>query len=158
MAAVELGSVDGASTAELREWLYTQAVAVGLGDRERTSIDFVYYGGEDGRFVYSPQLVRIKPGETVTFVATDKGHDAVSIAGMLPGGAQPLKVPFNKDGSFTLTEPGVYGIRCTPHVGLGMVTVIVVGEPTNLEAAEAAASKLPPKARERMQALLSQVS
>ena len=114
--------------------------------------------GEDGRFVYSPQLVRITPGETVTFVATDKGHDAVSIAGMLPGGAQPLKVPFNKDGSFTLTEPGVYGIRCTPHVGLGMVTVIVVGEPTNLEAAEAAASKLPPKARERMQALLSQVS
>lgn len=113
---------------------------------------------EDGRFVYSPQLVRIKPGATVTFVATDNGHDAVSVDGMLPAGAQPIKVPLNKDGSFTLTEPGVYGVQCTPHAGLGMVAVIVVGEPTNLKAVKAAVSKLPPKAKERMQALLSQVS
>ena len=43
--------ISSSETEEIREWLYTQAVAVGLGDRERTSIDQIYYGGEDGRFV-----------------------------------------------------------------------------------------------------------
>jgi hypothetical protein len=33
------------------EWMYHQAIAVGLGDRARTSMDMIYYGGEDGRFL-----------------------------------------------------------------------------------------------------------
>ena len=39
----------------------------------------------------------------------------------------------------TLSVPGVYGYRCTPHGTLGMVGLIVVGQPTNEEAAKSAA-------------------
>lgn len=113
--------------------------------------------GPTGRFVYTPELLRIEPGETVTFIATDKGHNAVSIDGMLPSGAEPIKIPFNKDATLTLTKPGIYGVKCTPHVGLGMVTLIVVGKPDDLSSAEEAAGKLPPKARARVRALLKQI-
>ena len=46
-----LDFLDTGSTEALRTWMYQQTVAVGLGDRERTSMDMIYYGGEDGRFV-----------------------------------------------------------------------------------------------------------
>ena len=48
-AAVSFLNVD--STVFLRSWVYLQAVAVGLGDRERTPMDMFYFGAEDGRFV-----------------------------------------------------------------------------------------------------------
>jgi pseudoazurin len=32
---------------------------------------------------------------------------------------------------------GVYGVKCTPHYGMGMVALIAVGNPTNAEAARA---------------------
>ncbi len=34
----------------------------------------------------------------------------------------------------TLSKPGVYMYQCAPHVGMGMIGAIVVGEPANLEA------------------------
>lgn len=111
----------------------------------------------DERFVYSETLVRIEPGDKIRFAAADKGHNAVSVAGMLPTGADPISVPFNKDGEITLTRPGLYGIKCTPHVGLGMVALVVVGKPVDLDAAVDAASDLPSKAKSRMFELLSQL-
>ena len=45
----------------------------------------------------------------------------------------------------TLTAPGAYGVKCTPHYGMGMVALVVVGEPANL--AEAQAVKHPGKAK-----------
>ncbi|MEQ8396151.1 pseudoazurin [Thalassobaculum sp.] len=105
-------------------------------------------------FVYSSDLLRLSVGDSVTFVPTTKGHNAQSIPGMLPDGATEVKLGFNQQGTVTFTEPGVYGIRCTPHAGAGMVTAIVVGEPVNLAAAKDAAGKLPPKARQRLLAAL----
>jgi len=110
-----------------------------------------------GRFVYLPQLARIAPGDTVKFVATHKGHDAVSIDGMLPPNAETIKVPFNKNATLTLSEPGIYGVKCTPHVGLGMVALIMVGEPTDTDTIKSASGKLPPKARQQILALLAKM-
>lgn len=42
----------------------------------------------DRRFVYAPALVRVQPGDSVVFVPTDKGHNTVSIDGMLQDRAQ----------------------------------------------------------------------
>ena len=108
----------------------------------------------DQRFVYSPGLVRIEPGDTVVFVPTDKGHNTVSIDDMVPNGVEPIKVGFNKKGAVTFDRPGVYGIKCTPHVGLGMVALIVVGDAAVDKEARRAVATLPPKARQRMAALL----
>lgn len=57
----------------------------------------------------------------------------------------------------TVTEPGVYGIKCTPHFAMGMVMLVQVGDaPANLDAAKAA--KLPKKAQERMNKAFDQVN
>jgi len=85
----------------------------------------------DGAMGFDPPLVRIQPGDTVHFVAADKGHNATSIPGMLPEGAKPFSSVLGEDLKVTLTVPGVYGYRCEPHGSLGMVGLIVVGSPVN---------------------------
>lgn len=109
------------------------------------------------RFVYEPDFIRVSPGDTVVFVPIDKGHNAVSIEGFGPGGGQQINVGFNKEVAVTFDKPGIYGVKCTPHVGLGMVGIIVVGEVEVPEAARASIAKLPPKARQRLELLLGQV-
>ena len=95
--------------------------------------------GAKGMMVFEPDLVKVQPGDTVTFVATDPGHDAQSVPGMLPEGAQPFEGKIGKDVTVTFTQPGVYGIKCKPHYVMGMVGVVVVGDPSsNLEAAKQA--------------------
>ena len=44
-----------------------------------------------GPMVYEPEFLKVKPGDTVKFLATTNGHNAASIDGMLPAGAQPFK-------------------------------------------------------------------
>ena len=95
--------------------------------------------GAKGMMVFEPDLVKIQPGDTVTFVATDPGHDAQSVPGMLPEGAQPFEGKIGKDLTVTFTQPGVYGVKCKPHYVMGMVGLVVVGDPSsNLEAAKQA--------------------
>lgn len=108
--------------------------------------------GADRYMAFEPEVVRIKPGDTVKFVATDKGHNAVAIKELLPPAAEAFRGKINEELTVTLSTPGVYGFRCDPHYTLGMVGVIVVGEPTNLDAAKQA--KLPGKAGEVMTKLL----
>ena len=95
--------------------------------------------GANGMMVFEPDLVKVQPGDTVTFVATDPGHDAQSVPGMLPEGAQPFEGKIGKDLTVTFTQPGVYGVKCKPHYVMGMVGLVVVGDPSsNLEAAKQA--------------------
>jgi pseudoazurin len=109
-----------------------------------------------GMFRLEPALLKIAPGDTVHFIAKDKGHDVESIAGMLPDGAQPFKGDMNKDLSVTFTKPGVYGIKCNPHYGMGMVALVVVGDPAvNLKTAEAVSQ--PGKAKQAFADLFKQV-
>jgi pseudoazurin len=93
--------------------------------------------GEKGSMVFEPDFVVAVPGDTVTFVPTDKSHNAESIKGMLPEGAEPFKGKTNEQVVVTLGADGVYGVKCLPHYGMGMVALIVVGKPVNLEAAKA---------------------
>ncbi len=101
--------------------------------------------GEKGMMVFAPDYIRVEPGDTIRFVATDKGHNAETIAGMLPDGAASFKGKFNEEIVYMVEEEGVYGIKCAPHYGMGMVALVVVGDPVN--AAEAEAVKHPGKAR-----------
>lgn len=112
----------------------------------------------DGQsMAFEPAFLKIQPGDTVKFVPTDKGHDVETIAGMLPEGAQPFKGKISQQISVTFEKPGVYGYRCAPHVGMGMVGLIAVGDATtNLEAAKQV--KLPPSAMKRMAAFFDQAS
>lgn len=111
--------------------------------------------GAKGAMVFEPDLIVAQPGDTVTFVPTDKSHDAASIKGMLPEGVEPFEGGINKQITVTIDKEGVYGVKCTPHYGMGMVALIVAGEPTNLEQAKAV--KQTGKAKKVFEQLFSQV-
>lgn len=111
--------------------------------------------GEKGSMVFQPDLVIAAPGDTVTFIPTDKSHDAESIKGMIPEGATPFKGKMNEQITVTIDKEGVYGVKCTPHYGMGMVALIVAGKPTNLE--EAKTVKQIGKAKKVFEGLLAQV-
>ncbi|MGI6247537.1 MAG: pseudoazurin [Pseudochelatococcus sp.] len=113
--------------------------------------------GKAGPMVFEPSLLRIAPGDTVTFVPTDKTHNAETAKGLIPDGAEPFKGKVNQEISSTFAVPGAYLIKCLPHMPMGMVALIVVGEgaPSNLDAIRAA--KLPKKARERLDASLAEL-
>ena len=93
--------------------------------------------GTEGLMVFEPALVKIEPGDTVKFVATDKSHNAETIKNMLPEGAAPFAGKMSEDVAVTFEKPGVYGIKCMPHYAMGMVALVVVGKPDNLDQAKA---------------------
>ena len=93
--------------------------------------------GAEGMMVFEPALVKIEPGDTVKFVATDKSHNAETIKGMLPEGATPFAGKMNEDVAVTFDKPGAYGVKCMPHYAMGMVALVVVGKPDNIEQARA---------------------
>ena len=112
--------------------------------------------GEAGMMVVEPAFVKAEPGDVIHFVPTDKSHNVESIKEILPEGVETFKSKINEEYSLTVTEPGVYGVKCTPHYAMGMVALIQVGDaPANLEAAKT--TKMPKKARERMDAEIAQV-
>ncbi|TGQ72953.1 MULTISPECIES: pseudoazurin [unclassified Mesorhizobium] len=111
--------------------------------------------GEKGVMVFQPDFVQAAPGDTVTFVPTDKGHDAETINGMIPDGAKTFKGKPGEQITVTLDKEGVYGVKCAPHYGMGMVALIVVGKPVNL--AKAAAVKQSGKAKKVFETLLAEV-
>ena len=93
--------------------------------------------GEKGAMVFQPNLVHAAPGDTVKFVPTDKSHNAESIKGMIPEGAESFKSKMNEEITVTFDKDGVYGVKCAPHYGMGMVALIVVGQPVNADEAKA---------------------
>ena len=112
--------------------------------------------GEAGMMVFEPAFVKAEPGDVIHFVPTDKSHNVEAIKEILPEGVEVFKSKINEEYSLTVTEPGVYGVKCTPHYAMGMVALIQVGDaPANLEAAKT--TKMPKKARERMDAEIAQV-
>ena len=95
--------------------------------------------GSGGMMQFDPQLLKIAPGDTVRFIATDQGHNVESVDGMIPAGARPFSSDIGQNLTVTFSLPGVYGYRCMPHGTLGMVGLIVVGTPVNESQAKAAA-------------------
>ena len=91
------------------------------------------------RMVFLPQILKIAPGDSVTFKPSNPGHNSETIRGMVPEGAEGWKGAANKEITVTPTVPGLYGYKCTPHYAAGMVGLIIVegdGMLNNLEAAK----------------------
>lgn len=111
--------------------------------------------GGAGMFVFEPALVRIVQGDTVTFIPVDKFHNAESIAGMIPDGAVAFKGTMSQPLKVTFSKPGLYGYKCLPHYGLGMVGMVIVGNAGNNLAAAQKISQ-PGKAKQAFAGLFAQ--
>ena len=97
--------------------------------------------GSDGVMVFEPSVLRVKVGDSVTFKATDAGHNSASIEGMIPSGAESWDGGMSQDVTITFTEEGTYVYQCTPHLMMAMVGVITVGDLSkNIEEIEAVAA------------------
>ncbi|MFT4014649.1 MAG: pseudoazurin [Paracoccus sp. (in: a-proteobacteria)] len=109
--------------------------------------------GETGAMVFEPALLQIQPGDSVRFIATEPGHNAESIAKLIPDGAKPFKGRINEEIEVTFDVEGAYAYKCAPHFSMGMVGLIVVGDAAaNLDAI--AEAKMPKLSRERLAPLI----
>lgn len=108
------------------------------------------------KMVFSQEIVTIEPGESVNWIATDRGHNVEFIDG--PDGVKlAKKSKVSKDVKMTFDTPGVYVYVCTPHASMGMIGIVVVGELTQ-EAIDAVRdAKLRGKSKKKFAALLAEL-
>ncbi len=114
--------------------------------------------GADGMMVFEPAYLKVAPGDTVTFVPTDVGHNSASA--LVPDGAESWRGTYTDPLTVTLTEEGVYLFQCDPHVMMAMVGVIQVGDAVNLTAAKQKAAAMKAgfvMAQDRLDAYLDRV-
>ena len=112
-------------------------VVAGSARAAEVEVKLLNKGSDGAVMVFEPAFVKIAPGDTVKFVSTDKGHNAESIKGMLPEGATPFVGKNNENITVKFEQEGVYGIKCLPHYGMGMVALVAVGKPGNVDQAKA---------------------
>lgn len=129
------------------------ALMGGAAFAETFEVQMLNKGTDGERMVFEPAFIQVQPGDTVKFVAADKGHNAEVGKGMLPDGAEGFKGKINEEIEVTLDTAGVYGVICKPHYAMGMVMTIAVGD------AEVPDSflegRVPKRAKERFEAQLS---
>ena len=107
------------------------------------------------KMIYSEELAKIEVGETITWVPTSKGHNVEFIAG--PEGVDlPKKSKNSKEVSMTFEVPGIYYYLCTPHKGMGMIGLVVVGGDTSNKDVIAKAKALG-KSKKKLKALLGEL-
>ena len=110
----------------------------------------------DGQImVYSEDISRIDVGDTITWVPTTKGHNVEFLAG-----PDEWKIPkrskMNKEYSYKFEIPGIYFYQCTPHKGMGMIALVVVGGDTSNKEAIAKV-KVVAKAKKKLPQLLGEL-
>lgn len=85
--------------------------------------------GDTGPMVFEPAFIKAQVGDTVTFVPTQSGHQAKSY--VVPEGQTPWASQLNEQYTVNLDHEGVHLYYCPPHLMMGMVGVVQVGEPVN---------------------------
>ena len=80
------------------------------------------------RQVFVPDIVRAKPGDTIKFVAADRGHNSQVNEDMMPEGGTMWEGKINDEVEVTIDVEGAYGYYCKPHNSAGMVGLILVGD------------------------------
>ena len=107
------------------------------------------------KMIYSQELVHVDTGDTVTWVPTSKGHNVEIIAA--PDGFDiPKKSKNGKEVSIEFTVPGIYYYWCTPHKGMGMIGLVVVGNDTSNKD-DIAKAKALGKSKKKLKALLGEL-
>jgi len=103
--------------------------------------------GKPGKpMFFEPTFLKIAPGDTVKFVSQMKGggHNVQSFSqkASRPEGAKKWRSLINKDHVQKFEKPGFHLIKCNPHLAMGMVGAIQVGDDSsNLEAVKAFVAK-----------------
>ena len=120
--------------------ILTAALLAGAAHAAEHEIKMLDIGSDKATMVFEPAVLKIAPGDTVTFIPTNKGHNVESK--VVPEGAEAFKSELDEKYSVKLDKEGVYIYVCPPHSMMNMAGVIQVGEATNMEAVQKALPKL----------------
>ena len=118
------------------------------------TVEMLNKDADGNRMVYSQEIVEIAAGSTVKWVPTDKGHNVEIIAS--PNDMK-YRSKNGKEASVTFETPGIYYYWCTPHKGMGMIGLVVVGGDTSNKE-QISKAKAIGKSKKKLKALLEQLS
>ena len=118
------------------------------------TVEMLNKDANGNRQVYSQEILEIAAGSTVKWVPTNKGHNVEIIAS--PNDMK-FKSKNGKEASITFETPGIYYYWCTPHKGMGMIGLVVVGGDTSNKE-QISKAKAIGKSKKKLKALLEQLS
>jgi pseudoazurin len=103
--------------------------------------------GKDATMAFAPAFIHAAPGDSLRFLPVDPYHNAETIRGLFPDGAEAFKG--------ALGEEGVYLVMCRSHYAVGMVALVVVGAmPDRPTLEKAVAGPHPARAKAAFAAIL----
>ena len=115
------------------------------------TVEMLNKDAQGNRNVYSDEVVRVEVGDTVTWLPTSKGHNVEIVASP---NQMRFKSKNNVEAKITFDTPGIYYYWCTPHKGMGMIGLIVVGNDlSNISDVESA--KAIGKSKKKLKTLLA---
>ena len=135
--------------------VFGMSLLLGSANAGARTIEMLNKDADGNRMVYSEEIAHIAVGESITWVPTSKGHN-VEIVAAPEGFDIPKKSKNNKEVTIEFTVPGVYYYWCTPHKGMGMIGLVVVGEDTHNKDAVAKAKALG-KSKKKLKKLLENI-
>ena len=114
------------------------------------TIEMLNKDPKGNRMVFSQEVAHVALGDTVTWVPTSRGHNVEMVAS--PNNLK-FKSKNSKETKITFDKPGIYYYWCTPHKGMGMIGLVVVGDDlSNL--ANISKAKAKGKSKKKLKALL----
>ena len=118
------------------------------------SIEMLNKDANGNRMVYSQEVAKIDVGDTVIWLPASKGHNVEIIS-------SPNKMKFKskngKEAKITFDTPGIYYYWCTPHKGMGMIGLVIVGDDlSNID--DIASAKAMGKSKKKLKNLLASLN
>ena len=141
--------------------IFIIALLTSLVAAENFDVKMVNADASGQVMVFDPPFIKANVGDTVTFLPTDMLHNSQSVPGLIPSSANSWNGAMNEKITVELNTEGVYVYQCTPHIALGMIGVIQVGSPTNIDDVRNSVSSLESMIvmnKERVQEYLAQIN
>lgn len=122
------------------------------------TVQMLNYSGNES-MVFEPSMIHAEIGDTVVFVPSHSGHYAQAY--VTPQGASKWKTKLDEQATIELKEEGVHVYYCPPHLMMGMVGMIQVGQALNQEDVEKKMANIKAKAHlnpKRIDQLVTQIT
>ena len=117
------------------------------------TIEMLNKDADGNKMVFSEEIARVDIGDIITWVPTTKGHNVEMISS--PNGMK-LKSKNGKEVKISFDKAGIYYYWCTPHKGMGMIGLVVVGNDTsNID--QIAKAKAMGKSKKKLKKLLAEL-
>ena len=117
------------------------------------TIEMLNKDADGNKMVFSEEIARVDIGDIITWIPTTKGHNVEMISS--PNDMK-LKSKNGKEVKISFDKAGIYYYWCTPHKGMGMIGLVVVGNDTsNID--QIAKAKAMGKSKKKLKKLLAEL-